>query len=194
MGPVSGARSGVQVSPSGPKYFCGESLRKVSFQVPKLTRLEWTRVTANFFLAGTLESIPHIFVDCPFARSCLTACRNSFSGCFNHPAQSLISLLITLSPKGSRSTMGFFLLYQLLGSLWLERNEQVLGDKDTRRLNLNSMAAALIDHVRSVFFMLKPSRKSESLLSVEQGFHRLIKAWNQARVRHIMVPIMVCPP
>lgn len=68
--------------------------------------------------------------------------------------------------------MGFFLIYQILWSLWLGRNEQLLGTTNNRTVDFYGIDYEILDHIRAVSLAFVPGHKWAQLVLVADAFTR----------------------
>lgn len=100
--------------------------------------------------SGVVESLPHIFVDCPHARAFWLGCGAAFPGCIGLSIGCLIELIGALPPKNAKSSQGFFLLHQVLWSLWTGRIEQFFGSEGSRCFDFFVLHAETTHHLLAV--------------------------------------------
>lgn len=89
----------------------------------------------------------------------------------------MIESMRALSPKNAQSSLGFFLSFQILWSLWTGRNEQVFCNVGSRSFEFFALHIETTDNVRAVTFNMSLERKRLRLESTAKLLVDFKHAW-----------------
>lgn len=119
---------------------------------------------------GTIENIPHLFHDCEFALCWWKEGREAFEGTERLQEGVIIQILNSFTQKCAKSSIGYFLVYQILWSLWITRDGHVLGTASHGTFKLHSMLSEILHHIKAPLLCSGAGRKADGLAVVHESF------------------------
>lgn len=124
-----------------------------------------------------LETLPHTFISCSHVVNCWQICNTAFPALVHMSQGGLIEALGSLTTKNERSSLSFFLIYQILWLLWTGRNDQIFGGGSERSFDIFALYSETVDHVNAVLRSSVAGRKTARLTATLCLLHKLKAAW-----------------